>query len=285
MVTEILKAIFFGIVEGITEWLPISSTGHMILLNEFVKLQVSDEFYKLFEVVIQLGAILAVILLFFHKLNPFSPSKSAPQRRNTWRLWFKVVLAVIPSAVIGLPLDDWMDAHFYNYVVVAITLIVYGIAFLFVERENSHRRAYANSVYDIDLKTAMLIGCFQCLSLIPGTSRSGSTLLGGMLCGMSRPAASQFTFFLAIPVMAGASLLKLVKFFGKGNSFTLDQTVVLIVGCAVAFIVSIIAIRFLMDYVKRHTFTAFGVYRIALGIVVLVIWGVQTFVLKAPAAV
>ena len=177
MVTEILKAIFFGIVEGITEWLPISSTGHMILLNEFVKLQVSDEFYKLFEVVIQLGAILAVILLFFHKLNPFSPSKSAPQRRNTWRLWFKVVLAVIPSAVIGLPLDDWMDAHFYNYVVVAITLIVYGIAFLFVERENSHRRAYANSVYDIDLKTAMLIGCFQCLSLIPGTSRSGSTIL------------------------------------------------------------------------------------------------------------
>ena len=285
MVTEILKAIFFGLVEGITEWLPISSTGHMILLNEFVKLQVSDEFYKLFEVVIQLGAILAVILLFFHKLNPFSPSKSAPQRRNTWRLWFKVVLAVIPSAVIGLPLDDWMDAHFYNYVVVAITLIVYGIAFLFVERENSHRRAYANSVYDIDLKTAMLIGCFQCLSLIPGTSRSGSTILGGMLCGMSRPAASQFTFFLAIPVMAGASLLKLVKFFGKGNSFTLDQTVVLIVGCAVAFIVSIIAIRFLMDYVKRHTFTAFGVYRIALGIVVLVIWGVQTFVLKAPATV
>ena len=178
-----------------------------------------------------------------------------------------------------------MDAHFYNYVVVAITLIVYGIAFLFVERENSHRRAYANSVYDIDLKTAMLIGCFQCLSLIPGTSRSGSTILGGMLCGMSRPAASQFTFFLAIPVMAGASLLKLVKFFGKGNSFTLDQTVVLIVGCVVAFIVSIIAIRFLMDYVKRHTFTAFGVYRIALGIVVLVIWGVQTFVLKAPAAV
>ena len=168
---------------------------------------------------------------------------------------------------------------------VAITLIVYGIAFLFVERENSNRRAYANSVYDIDLKTALLIGCFQCLSLIPGTSRSGSTILGGMLCGMSRPAASQFTFFLAIPVMAGASLLKLVKFFGKGNSFTLDQTVVLIVGCAVAFIVSIIAIRFLMDYVKRHTFTAFGVYRIALGIVVLVIWGVQTFVLKAPAAV
>ena len=212
MVTEILKAIFFGIVEGITEWLPISSTGHMILLNEFVKLQVSDEFYKLFEVVIQLGAILAVILLFFHKLNPFSPSKSAPQKRNTWRLWFKVVLAVIPSAVIGLPLDDWMDAHFYNYVVVAITLIVYGIAFLFVERENSNRRAYANSVYDIDLKTALLIGCFQCLSLIPGTSRSGSTILGAIILGVGRAAGAEFSFFLAIPTMLGASVLKLVKF-------------------------------------------------------------------------
>ena len=220
MVTEILKAIFFGIVEGITEWLPISSTGHMILLNEFVKLQVSDEFYKLFEVVIQLGAILAVILLFFHKLNPFSPSKSAPQKRNTWRLWFKVVLAVIPSAVIGLPLDDWMDAHFYNYVVVAITLIVYGIAFLFVERENSHRRAYANSVYDIDLKTAMLIGCFQCLSLIPGTSRSGSTILGAIILGVGRAAGAEFSFFLAIPTMLGASVLKLVKFLLSGVSAT-----------------------------------------------------------------
>ena len=259
MVTEILKAIFFGIVEGITEWLPISSTGHMILLNEFVKLQVSDEFYKLFEVVIQLGAILAVILLFFHKLNPFSPSKSAPQKRNTWRLWFKVVLAVIPSAVIGLPLDDWMDAHFYNYVVVAITLIVYGIAFLFVERENSNRRAYANSVYDIDLKTALLIGCFQCLSLIPGTSRSGSTILGAIILGVGRAAGAEFSFFLAIPTMLGASVLKLVKFLLSGVSATGAEWAILAVGCVVSFVVSLLVIKGLMEYVRKHSFAVFGV--------------------------
>lgn len=278
MVTEILKAIFFGIVEGITEWLPISSTGHMILLNEFVKLQVSDEFYKLFEVVIQLGAILAVILLFFHKLNPFSPSKSAPQRRNTWRLWFKVVLAVIPSAVIGLPLDDWMDAHFYNYVVVAITLIVYGIAFLFVERENSHRRAYANSVYDIDLKTAMLIGCFQCLSLIPGTSRSGSTILGAILLGVSRPAAAEFSFFMAIPTMVGASGLKALKFIKAGTAMTGNETMILLVGCIVSFLVSLFIIRSLMEYVRKHSFSAFGVYRIILGALVLAYFLISSLV-------
>ena len=273
MVIEILKAIFFGIVEGITEWLPISSTGHMILLNEFVKLQVSDEFYKLFEVVIQLGAILAVILLFFHKLNPFSPSKSAPQKRNTWRLWFKVVLAVIPSAVIGLPLDDWMDAHFYNYVVVAITLIVYGIAFLFVERENSHRRAYANSVYDIDLKTAMLIGCFQCLSLIPGTSRSGSTILGAIILGVGRAAGAEFSFFLAIPTMLGASVLKLVKFLLSGVSATGAEWAILAVGCVVSFVVSLLVIKGLMEYVRKHSFAVFGVYRIILGVLVLGYFG------------
>ena len=186
MIFELLKAVLFGIVEGITEWLPISSTGHMILLNEFVNLKVSEEFYNMFEVVIQLGAILAVILLFFHKLNPFSPKKSSPQKRNTWRLWFKVVIAVIPSAVIGILFDDWMNEHFYNYVVVAITLIVYGIAFLFVERANEHRSLQVNTVYDIDLKTAILIGCFQCLSLIPGTSRSGSTILGAIILGVGR---------------------------------------------------------------------------------------------------
>jgi len=276
MVTEILKAIFFGIVEGITEWLPISSTGHMILLNEFVKLQVSDEFYKLFEVVIQLGAILAVILLFFHKLNPFSPSKSAPQKRNTWRLWFKVVLAVIPSAVIGLPLDDWMDAHFYNYVVVAITLIVYGIAFLFVERENSNRRAYANSVYDIDLKTAMLIGCFQCLSLIPGTSRSGSTILGAIILGVGRAAGAEFSFFLAIPTMLGASVLKLVKFLLSGVSATGAEWAILAVGCVVSFVVSLLVIKGLMEYVRKHSFAVFGVYRIILGVLVLGYFAFQT---------
>lgn len=276
MVTEILKAIFFGIVEGITEWLPISSTGHMILLNEFVKLQVSDEFYKLFEVVIQLGAILAVILLFFHKLNPFSPSKSAPQRRNTWRLWFKVVLAVIPSAVIGLPLDDWMDAHFYNYVVVAITLIVYGIAFLFVERENSNRRAYANSVYDIDLKTALFIGCFQCLSLIPGTSRSGSTILGAIILGVGRAAGAEFSFFLAIPTMLGASVLKLVKFLLSGVSATGAEWAILAVGCVVSFVVSLLVIKGLMEYVRKHSFAVFGVYRIILGVLVLGYFAFQT---------
>ncbi len=276
MVTEILKAIFFGIVEGITEWLPISSTGHMILLNEFVKLQVSDEFYKLFEVVIQLGAILAVILLFFHKLNPFSPSKSAPQKRNTWRLWFKVVLAVIPSAVIGLPLDDWMDAHFYNYVVVAITLIVYGIAFLFVERENSNRRAYANSVYDIDLKTALLIGCFQCLSLIPGTSRSGSTILGAIILGVGRAAGAEFSFFLAIPTMLGASVLKLVKFLLSGVSATGAEWAILAVGCVVSFVISLLVIKGLMEYVRKHSFAVFGVYRIILGVLVLGYFAFQT---------
>jgi undecaprenyl-diphosphatase len=276
MVTEILKAIFFGIVEGITEWLPISSTGHMILLNEFVKLQVSDEFYKLFEVVIQLGAILAVILLFFHKLNPFSPSKSAPQKRNTWRLWFKVVLAVIPSAVIGLPLDDWMDAHFYNYVVVAITLIVYGIAFLFVERENSNRRAYANSVYDIDLKTALFIGCFQCLSLIPGTSRSGSTILGAIILGVGRAAGAEFSFFLAIPTMLGASVLKLVKFLLSGVSATGAEWAILAVGCVVSFVVSLLVIKGLMEYVRKHSFAVFGVYRIILGVLVLGYFAFQT---------
>ena len=280
MVTEILKAIFFGIVEGITEWLPISSTGHMILLNEFVKLQVSDEFYKLFEVVIQLGAILAVILLFFHKLNPFSPSKSAPQKRNTWRLWFKVVLAVIPSAVIGLPLDDWMDAHFYNYVVVAITLIVYGIAFLFVERENSNRRAYANSVYDIDLKTALLIGCFQCLSLIPGTSRSGSTILGAIILGVGRAAGAEFSFFLAIPTMLGASVLKLVKFLLSGVSATGAEWAILAVGCVVSFVVSLLVIKGLMEYVRKHSFAVFGVYRIILGVLVLGYFAFQPYTHK-----
>ncbi|MBQ7758958.1 undecaprenyl-diphosphate phosphatase [Anaerotignum sp.] len=269
MIFEVLKAILFGIVEGITEWLPISSTGHMILLNEFVKLQVSEKFYNMFEVVIQLGAILAVILLFFHKLNPFSPKKSGPQKRNTWRLWFKVVIAVLPSAVIGLPLDDWMDAHFYNYVVVAITLIVYGIAFLFVERANESRSLKVNTVYDIDLKTAILIGCFQCLSLIPGTSRSGSTILGAIILGVGRSAGAEFSFFLAIPTMLGASALKLVKFLLSGATATGMELVILAVGCVVSFVVSLLVIKGLMEYVRKHSFAVFGVYRIILGALVL----------------
>ncbi|MBQ7085538.1 MAG: undecaprenyl-diphosphate phosphatase [Anaerotignum sp.] len=269
MIFELLKAVLFGIVEGITEWLPISSTGHMILLNEFVNLKVSEEFYNMFEVVIQLGAILAVILLFFHKLNPFSPKKSSPQKRNTWRLWFKVVIAVIPSAVIGILFDDWMNEHFYNYVVVAITLIVYGIAFLFVERANEHRSLQVNTVYDIDLKTAILIGCFQCLSLIPGTSRSGSTILGAIILGVGRSAGAEFSFFLAIPTMVGASALKLVKFLLSGATATSMELIILAVGCVVSFIVSLLVIKGLMEYVRKHSFAVFGVYRIILGILVL----------------
>ncbi|MBR2061931.1 MAG: undecaprenyl-diphosphate phosphatase [Anaerotignum sp.] len=269
MIFELLKAVLFGIVEGITEWLPISSTGHMILLNEFVNLKVSEEFYNMFEVVIQLGAILAVILLFFHKLNPFSPKKSSPQKRNTWRLWFKVVIAVIPSAVIGILFDDWMNEHFYNYVVVAITLIVYGIAFLFVERANEHRSLQVNTVYDIDLKTAILIGCFQCLSLIPGTSRSGSTILGAIILGVGRSAGAEFSFFLAIPTMVGASALKLVKFLLSGATATSMELIILAVGCVVSFVVSLLVIKGLMEYVRKHSFAVFGVYRIILGILVL----------------
>ena len=269
MIFELLKAVLFGIVEGITEWLPISSTGHMILLNEFVNLKVSEEFYNMFEVVIQLGAILAVILLFFHKLNPFSPKKSSPQKRNTWRLWFKVVIAVIPSAVIGILFDDWMNEHFYNYVVVAITLIVYGIAFLFVERANEHCSLQVNTVYDIDLKTAILIGCFQCLSLIPGTSRSGSTILGAIILGVGRSAGAEFSFFLAIPTMVGASALKLVKFLLSGATATSMELIILAVGCVVSFIVSLLVIKGLMEYVRKHSFAVFGVYRIILGILVL----------------
>ena len=269
MIFELLKAVLFGIVEGITEWLPISSTGHMILLNEFVNLKVSEEFYNMFEVVIQLGAILAVILLFFHKLNPFSPKKSSPQKRNTWRLWFKVVIAVIPSAVIGILFDDWMNEHFYNYVVVAIALIVYGIAFLFVERANEHRSLQVNTVYDIDLKTAILIGCFQCLSLIPGTSRSGSTILGAIILGVGRSAGAEFSFFLAIPTMVGASALKLVKFLLSGATATSMELIILAVGCVVSFVVSLLVIKGLMEYVRKHSFAVFGVYRIILGILVL----------------
>ncbi len=266
---EILKAILFGIVEGITEWLPVSSTGHLILLDELVTLKVSDAFYEMFQVVIQLGAILAVILLFFHKLNPFSPKKSEKQKANTWQLWFKVVAAVIPSAVIGLLLDDWMDEHLYNYVVVAITLILYGVAFIFVERGNAKKDFSIKDVHSIDLKTAMLIGCFQCLSLIPGTSRSGSTILGGIFLGVSRAAASEFSFFLAIPTMLGASALKLLKFMLDGAVATGLEIGVLVVGCVVSFVVSLAVIKGLMQYVRKHSFRIFGVYRIVLGALVL----------------
>ncbi len=265
---EILKAILFGIVEGITEWLPISSTGHMILLDELVKLKVSGEFYEMFQVVIQLGAILAVILLFFHKLNPFSPKKDATAKNQTWQLWFKVVAAVLPSAVIGLVLDDWMDAHFYNYIVVAVMLIVYGVAFLYLERGNK-KHAKIENVYDIDYRTALLIGAFQCLALIPGTSRSGSTILGAIILGVARPAGAEFSFFLAIPTMLGASALKLLKFLLSGVGATGTEIALLAVGCVVSFVVSLLVIRGLMEYVRKHSFASFGIYRIVLGVIVL----------------
>ena len=274
---EILKAILFGIVEGVTEWLPISSTGHMILLDQLVKLQVSEEFYEMFQVVIQLGAILAVVILFFHKLNPFSPKKEAPVRKQTWQLWLKVVVAVLPSAVIGLLLDDWMDAHLYNHVVVAIALVVYGVAFLYLERDNNKQHKIGD-VYEIDYRTALLIGAFQCLALIPGTSRSGSTILGAILLGVARPAGAEFSFFLAIPTMLGASALKLLKFLLSGVNATSTEILLLAVGCIVSFVISLLVIRGLMEYVRRHSFRAFGIYRIVLGGIVLAWFVVQQII-------
>ena len=269
MFIEILKSILFGIVEGITEWLPVSSTGHLILLDEFVKLNVSEEFYEMFQVVIQLGAILAVLVLFFHKLNPFSAKKGEIEKKQTWTLWFKVVVAVIPSAVLGLLLDDWMDAHLYNYFVVALTLIIYGVAFILVERQNKGLEPRIADVHAIDYRTALLIGAFQCLSLIPGTSRSGSTILGGILLGVSRPAAAEFSFFLAIPTMLGASALKLLKYFLEGAMPSMTEWAVLAVGCVVSFIVSMLVIKALMEYVRKRSFSVFGVYRIILGAAVV----------------
>ena len=269
---EFLKALLFGIVEGITEWLPVSSTGHLILLDEFVKLDVSAAFYEMFQVVIQLGAILAVIVLFFHKLNPLSPRKSAELKKGTWNLWFKVVVAVIPSAVVGLLLDDWMDAHLYNHVVVAVMLVVYGVAFLLVELRNAAATAKVSDVDTIDYRTAILMGAFQCLSLIPGTSRSGATILGGIFLGVSRAAAAEFSFFMAIPTMLGASALKLLKFLLEGVQATSTEIVVLITGCVVSFLVSLAVIKGLMEYVRKHSFSVFGIYRIVLGAVVLAYW-------------
>lgn len=269
---ELLKAVLFGIVEGVTEWLPISSTGHLILLNEFITLNVSDAFRSMFDVVIQLGAILAVIVLFFHKLNPFSPRKTEGEKKQIWQLWFKVVAAIIPSGIVGVLFDDWMEAHFHNATVVSVALIVYGVAFILVERRNARRVGgkTVEDVYAIDYKTALLIGCFQCLSLIPGTSRSGSTILGAILIGVGRSAGAEFSFFMAIPTMLGASAIKGLKFLLSGVAATGTEIGVLIVGCVVSFVVSLLVIRGLMEYVRRHSFSAFGVYRIILGVVVLV---------------
>ncbi len=244
--TNFIKAILFGIIEGITEWLPISSTGHLILADEFIGLNVTPEFMTMFNVVIQLGAILAVVYLYFHKLNPFSPQKNEIEKKDTWTLWFKVIVAVLPSVIIGLPLDDWLDAHFYNFFSVSITY-----------------------------KAALIVGMFQVLALIPGTSRSGATILGAIMIGASRYVAAEFSFFLGIPTMFGASALKIFKFLKDGNAFDFQGTVILLTGTIVSFIVSIIAIRFLMNYIKRNDFTVFGWYRIVLGIILIGYWLIQ----------
>lgn len=272
---EILKVIVLGIVEGFTEWLPISSTGHMILVDEIIRLDQPEAFKEMFLVVIQLGAILAVAVMYFHKLNPFSPTKNQRQKENTWVLWFKIIIACIPAAVLGLLLDDWMDAHLYNAGVVAATLIIYGVLFIVLENSSITSNSSIHKVGQISVKTGFLIGMFQLLSLVPGTSRSGSTILGAMILGCSRGAAAEFSFFLGIPVMFGASLLKIVKFFLDGNSFTGPQIFYTLLGMAVAFGVSVYSIQFLMSYVRRHDFKFFGYYRIILGVIVIAYFGIS----------
>ena len=263
---ELLKTIVLGVVEGLTEWLPVSSTGHMILVDEFIKLNVSKAFMDMFLVVIQLGAILAVVVLNFERLNPFSSFKSKEEKKQTFQLWYKVIAACMPAAVIGLAFNKFMEEHFMTAQVVAFTLIFYGIMFILVENYNKRRQPRVTKLEKLDYKTALIIGFFQVLSLVPGTSRSGATIIGGILFGASRYVATEFTFFLAIPVMFGASLLKIVKF---GFNFTPMKGAILFVGMFVAFIVSIIVIRFLMSYIRKHDFKAFGWYRIVLGIIVM----------------
>lgn len=321
-IVDLLKSAFLGIVEGITEWLPISSTGHMILVDEFIKMDVTEEFWNMFLVVIQLGAILAVCVLYFYELNPFAPSKGPEGRKATWSLWGKIILGCIPAAAIGLPLNDFMDEHFYNSYVVAGALIVYGIAFIIIENWRAKKReeqlslgvagaragrakgahfaenvaaAYGaeeaagvdtagadfgriTSIEDLDWKTALGIGCFQVLSLVPGTSRSGSTIIGGLLLGTTRAVAAEFTFYLAIPVMFGASLLKVVKYVLKGAAMSVNEIGIMVVGLVVAFVVSLLAIRWLVGFVRKHDFKPFGVYRIILGVLVL-----AYFLVIAPA--
>ena len=275
---EIMKAVLFGIVEGITEWLPVSSTGHIILLDEFIHLKGSEEFLSMFNVVIQLGAILAVIVLFFRKLNPFDRQKNEKQKLMTWSLWFKVCAAIIPSGVLGVLFDDWMEDHLHTGLPVAIALIVYGVAFIWVERRNAGLQPKVKNVHAIDLKTALLIGCFQCLSLIPGTSRSGSTILGAILLGVGRSAGAEFSFFMAIPTMVGASAIKGLKFLVSGAGITGLEFAVLLVGCVVSFIVSLLVIKALMEYVRKHSFASFGYYRIGLGVVVLIYFLIKAII-------
>ena len=268
-IIELLKAVFLGIVEGITEWLPISSTGHLILVNEFLNLRQSKDFIDMFNIVIQLGAILAVMVIYFKRLNPFQPGKTAREVQLTWQLWLKVVIACIPSAFFGLLLDDWMEAHLSNFFVVAIMLVVYGIAFIWIEDRNRRVEPKVTDLARMSYKTAFYIGLFQVLSIIPGTSRSGATILVGIIVGTSRSVAADFTFFLGIPTMFGYSGLKAVKYFIDGNTLTGGQAAILLVASVTAFLVSLFVIRFLMNYIKKHDFTVFGKYRIVLGIIVL----------------
>ena len=270
---EIFKAFILGLVEGITEWLPISSTGHMILVDEFLKLNVSDAFMEMFRVVIQLGAILAVVVLYFNKLNPFALKKTSLEKKQTWSLWFKVAVASIPAGIIGVLFDDKIDELFYNPWTVAVTLILYGAAFVVIENRNKNREPKTKMMQDLTYQTALIIGVFQMLALIPGTSRSGATIVGAILIGTSRSVAAEFTFFLAIPAMFAASALKIIDF---GFDFTGSELAILITGMVVAFVVSILAIKFLMGYIKKHDFKVFGWYRIALGLLVILYFLLKT---------
>ena len=275
---EILKSILYGIVEGITEWLPISSTGHMILLEEIMPMNVSESFWSMFLVVIQLGAILAVVVLYWNKIFPFRKNKEGQyvSVKSIWILWSKILVATIPAAIIGLALDDWIDAHLYNGFVVAVMLILVGVAFIYIENRNKDMRPSVNSLSALSYKDALIIGLFQVVAaVLPGTSRSGATIIGGLMIGVSRAVAAEFTFFLAIPVMFGASLLKLVKF---GFAFSFLEFFILLIGMVVAFVVSIFVIRFLMSYIKKHDFKVFGWYRIVLGAFVLIFFAIRALI-------
>ncbi|WP_438835571.1 undecaprenyl-diphosphate phosphatase [Streptococcus pluranimalium] len=269
LIVEILKAIFYGIVEGITEWLPVSSTGHLILVQEFITFNQSKDFVDMFNIVIQLGAILAVIVIYFERLNPFQPGKTKRDIQLTWQLWLKVIIACIPSIIIALPFDDWFESHFNYMLPVAIALIVYGIAFIYIEKRNATVEPKVTDLAKMSYKTALLIGVFQVLAIVPGTSRSGATILGAIILGTSRSVAADFTFFLAIPTMFGYSSLKAIKFFIDGNILSTPQVSILLVASVTAFVVSLYAIKFLTDYVKRHDFTVFGKYRIVLGLILI----------------
>lgn len=269
---DILKAIIFGIVEGITEWLPISSTGHLIILEELLKLNQGDDFFEMFQVVIQLGAILAVVVIYFHKLNPFSPKKTQKQKMMTWQIWIKVIIGCLPAAVVGLLFDDWIDKTLYHWYVVALMLIVYGILFIVVENYQKGKTPQVTKFSQLTLPMILIIGVFQMLAMIPGTSRSGATIVGALMIGVSRSVATEYTFFLAIPVMFGASLLKLLKF---GFDFTAMQVAVLLVGMIVSFAVSIVAIKFLMSYIRKNDFKMFGYYRIILGVIIFLFFGIR----------